>query len=151
MATSAPEYWQYLRKKRNWMQADIQKIHWPVFSSALNSLQQNDQRRVVLFINGKLPLRASKFHPNLGSPLCPSCQREREDAKHFLECQHTDRRNHFEKLKRQLIAIATKLTLHPSILTCFWLGLVTTRNATPYPDVSAELPHELHATICHQQ
>jgi len=151
MATSAPEYWQYLRKKRNWTQSDIQNIHWQVFSSALNSLQRNDQRHVVLFIHGKLPLRASKFHPHLGSPLCPSCQREHEDAKHFLQCQQMDRRNHFEKLKRQLMAIALKHALHPSILTCFWLGLATTRNDTTYPDVSEELPRKLQATICHQQ
>jgi len=39
MATSVPEYWQYLKKKQNWTQSDIQNIHWPIFHSALNSLQ----------------------------------------------------------------------------------------------------------------
>jgi len=151
MATSAPEYWQYLKKKQNWTQLDIQNIHWPIFHSALNSLQSNDQRQMILFIHGKLPLRASKFHPHLGFPLCPSCKCEHEDAQHFLACQHIDCRNHFEKLKRQLMAITVKYALHPSILTCFWLGLVTTHNATQYPEVIEELPRELCSTVCYQQ
>jgi len=151
MKAAAPAYWEYLRKKRNWTQADIQTIHWPVFRSALASFPSNDQRRIVLLIHNKLPLRSSKFHPHMGSKLCPSCQREHEDAGHFLACQHPERRQQFEKLKKQLLALSLKFGLHPSILTSFWLGLVTVRNTTPYPDVIDDLPNELQPTLCYQE
>jgi len=49
------------------------------------------------------------------------------------------------------MAITVKYALHPSILTCFWLGLVTTHNATQYPEVIEELPHELCSTVRYQQ
>ena len=48
-------------------------------------------------------------------------------------------------LKRQLTAISNKYSLHPSVLTTFWLGLVAIRNDTPYPDVQEELPQPLRS------
>jgi len=86
----------------------------------------------------------------MGSQLCPSCQRHPEDSTHFLECQHSDCKKIFEKLKNQLSALNSKFSLHPSILTTFWLGLLTIRNHTPYPNVLDDLPPELRAVIQHQ-
>jgi len=90
-SAATPAYWDYLHKKRHWTHADLKSIHCNVLSSALSGLQSNDQRRIILLIHTKLPLRASKFHPHMGSKLCPSCQRENEEAGHFLACQHIDR------------------------------------------------------------
>jgi len=147
MMAAANDYWGYLRKKRNWTQADIQTIHWNVFRSAIKALPSNDQRRIILLIHNKLPLRASKFHPHMGSKLCPSCQRETEDAEHFLACQHPERRQQFEKLRKQLLAISIKYDLHPGVLTSYWLGLVTVCNTTHYPEIQDELPLELRNTL----
>jgi len=71
---AAAAYWDYLRKRYTWSQADLNGIQWSALVPALNSLQQNDQRWIILFIHDKLPLRTSKFHPHLGSQLCPSCK-----------------------------------------------------------------------------
>jgi len=151
LTAATPAYWDYMRKKRDWTQADLQTIHWPVLGTALNSFQRNDQRRIVLFIYQKLPLRSSIFHPHMGSVPCPSCQSDPEDATHFLACQHIERQQQFEKLKQQLLTLSLKHVLHPSILTSFWLGLVTIRNNMPYPDVHGELPPELQPALCYQQ
>ncbi len=151
MTAAAPAYWDYLRKKRNWTQADVQTIHWTSFRLALASLQSNDQRRIILLIHQKLPLRSSQFHPHMGSKLCPSCQRELEDAGHFLACQHPERRQQFELLRKQLLTISLKYDLHPGVLTSFWLGLATVRNTTPYPAINDELPIELRPSLRYQQ
>jgi len=53
-------------------------------------------------------------------------------------------------LKQSLTTVTTKFSLHPAIFTAFWLGLLTTRNATPYPIISHELPPPLRATVTAQ-
>jgi len=71
---ATPEYWEYLQKRFQWTYVDADSIHWKSLQTALDSFQRNDQRRLILFIHGKLPLQTSKFHPHTGSKLCPSCQ-----------------------------------------------------------------------------
>ena len=85
-----------------------------------------------------------------GSELCPMCSRDPEDDWHFLECPHLTWRELFSKLKQQLAVLTSKHSLHPSILTTFWLGLLTIRHDTPYPDIQDDLPPILHDTIWHQ-
>jgi len=150
-AAAAPEYWKYLRERYNWTQADLNGIQWNVLELAINSLPVNDQRRLRLFIHDKLPLRTSKFHPHRGSQICPSCSRNPEDKGHFLQCQHPERRQLFEKLKANLTTLSTKHNLHPSIFTAYWLGLVSTRNATAYPNDTTELPQVLQTAIHYQK
>ncbi len=87
----------------------------------------------------------------MGSKLCPSCQQENKDAGHFLACQHQECHQQFEKLWKQLLAISIKYDLHPGVLTSYWLGLVTVRNTTPYPEIADELPPKLRNTIRYQQ
>jgi len=149
-AGAKPPYWDYLRKQFNWNQADLQNIQWSTFNLTLRSLLRKDQHHIILFIHNKLPLWTSKFHPHLGSQLCPSCCRQPEDARHFLEWNHSERHHLFAQLKRQLLAISLKYSLHPSILTTYWLGLLTIRNDTPYPEVKDDLPPPLHNVIWHQ-
>jgi len=146
-AASKPPYWSYLRKRLHWTQADIQLVHWETLASALHSFPSQDQRRIILLIHDKLPLRSSKFHPHLGSALCPSCQRQPETSYHFLECNHPDRSKLFTLLHRQLSTLSVKNRLHPGILTAFWLGLTTVRANTPYPPVEHELPPALRYAI----
>jgi len=149
-AASLPQYWTYLKKRLHWTQPDINLVQWDTFSSALNSFLSQDQCRIILFIHNKLPLRTSKFHPHPGSKLCPSCQCDHEDKRHFLECDHQDRRRLFETMRLQLAAISAKYQLHPSVLTTFWLGMLSIRNATPYPDIAQNLPPELWITMTQQ-
>jgi len=149
-AAAAPEYWTYLKKRYGWTQTDINDTQWDVLDSALNSFQLNDQRRLRLFIHEKLPLRSSKFHPHIGSPLCPSCRRDPETKWHFLQCQHPERSQLFRQLKANLTAFSIKQNLHPSILTAYWLGLVSIRQSTAYPTDLHELPPVLQTTIHHQ-
>ncbi len=130
----------YLCKKNQWLPSTAKLIHWDPFYQAIQSLPRNDQCRIVLFVNNKLPLRTSKSHPHPGSTLCPSCQREQEDPKHFLECDHMDRRRLFEKLHHDLTDVTHKHQLHPSCLTAMWLGLLAIWTNTGYPDVTQELP-----------
>jgi len=85
-----PVYMEYLCKKNQWQPTDAKLIHWNPFYQAIQSLPRNDQSQIVLFVNNRLPLRTSKSHPHPGSTLCPSCQREQEDPKHFLECDHIE-------------------------------------------------------------
>jgi len=99
----------------------------------------------VLFIHDKLPLRTSKFHPHLGSPLCPSCRHDYEDVWHFFECQNLERRRLFTQLKQSLNDTTVKYSLHPAILMAFWMGLVAIRTDTPYPEIQADLP----PILCH--
>jgi len=49
----------------------------------------------------------------------------------------------FEKLHRDLTEVASKYKLHPGILTAVWLGLLTTRTNTAYPEIHDDLPPEL--------
>jgi len=128
--TTLPEYEQYLSTKNNWTQDKTKQIQWEALNYAIRSTPPNDQRRIILFINGKLPLRASKAHPHPGTQLCPSCQREPENHQHFLECDHVQRRRLFEKLHRDLTEHATKYLLHPALLTALWLGLLSVRTRT---------------------
>ncbi len=139
-AAATPAYRKYLCTKLEWMPSDANNVNWTAFKYALTSFPRNDQRRLVLFINDKLPLRASKAHPHPGSQLCPSCKREPENAWHFLECSHTERRREFTSLKQNLTQFATTNSLHPCLFTAIWLGLLAIRNDTDYPDVNNELP-----------
>jgi len=75
---ATPEYWKELQKKYQWSMSDLETIHWTIFQTALRPLKPEDQHRIILFINEKLPLWASKAHLHYGSPLCPSCQRQPE-------------------------------------------------------------------------
>jgi len=149
-AAAQPEYWDYLCKRFNWTYTDANTVQWRTLSAALQLFPSNDQRWLVLFVHQKLPLRTSKFHPHMGSTLCPSCQKYNETSQHFLECNHAEHHHLFEQLWQNLTAIANKYSLHPCILTSFWLGLLTICNATPYPDIAVELPRVLCKTIMAQ-
>jgi len=135
-----PAYHDYLCKKFEWTRADIKTVHWTALHHAIQNSKPNDQHRIVLFINKKLPLRTSKAHPHPGSQLCPLCQCEPEDSQHFLQCDHLDRCQLFEQLHRNLTETANKYGLHPSLITAIWLGLLAIRTATPYPAVQHKLP-----------
>jgi len=149
-AAAIPDYWDYLQQRFTWNHADLTTIQWETLKTSLNSFPRNDQCRIVLFMHGKLALRTSKFHPHLGSNLCPSCQRHPEDARHFLECQHVERRRLFSSLKTKLTEITMKYSLHPAILTTFWLGLLAIRHNTPYQAIQLELPPILRSTVTAQ-
>jgi len=87
---SALAYCCYLQTKPNWTNNDLQDVNWPVLQTLLDTFPSNDQCRLLLFINDKLLLCASKAHPHLRSQLCPSCQCKDEDLWHFLECTHNN-------------------------------------------------------------
>ncbi len=124
--TVALTYWDYLSKQFTWTHSNLMAIQWDTLKTSLNSFLCNDQCQLVLFIHNKLALCTSKFHPHLGSQLCPSCQCNPEDIWHFFECQYPDCCHLFSNLKQSLVAITTKYSLHPAILTTtFWLGLLT--------------------------
>jgi len=145
-----PEYCAYLKQKHQWTMNEVKDIHWEIFSTALSSHHSEDQQRLILFVNGKLPLRASPAHPHRGSTLCPSCQREQEDEKHFLECMDPAREVQFQALHRDLTQMTQKLQLHPCILTTLWLGMRTIRNHTAYPDILQEVLPPIRSPITHQ-
>jgi len=145
--TSAQPYRHHLKDKYQWTERELKNINWEVFASTLKSFQPEDQRRLILFSNEKLPLRASKAHPHYGSKLCPSCQRELETPHHFLSCTNATREEHFRNLRTSLNTMTRELCLHPCVLTTLWLGLVTTRTGTEYPLLLPELPQPLHAPI----
>jgi len=86
----------------------------------------------------------------MGSQLCPSCHRHPEDKGHFLQCPHPEWRQLFAKLKANLTTFSIKYTLHPSILTAYWLGLVSISTATDYPTDTNELPPALKTAIHYQ-
>ncbi len=144
-------YRHYLQQKFQWTAKDANNVHWEIFTTALMNHRSEDQRRIVLFANNKLPLRASKAHPHHGSTLCPSCRREQEDTQHFLECTQTARNALFRTLHQQLAELTQKLRLHPCVLTAIWLGLVAVRTGTPYPDIEIDIPPPLRPSITQQQ
>jgi len=147
---SFPPYRQYLQQKLQWTATDANSVHWEIFTTALLTYRMEDQRRIVLFTNNKLPLRASKAHPHHGSTLCPSCQCEPEDEWHFLECTHTARNALFRTLHQQLIQLMQQLRLHPCVLTAIWLGLIAVRTGTPYPDIDTDILPPLRPLIMQQ-
>jgi len=134
-----PKYRHYLKQKLGCTDRTLNDVHWTVFATTLRAFGLEDQRRIILFTNGKLPLRASPAHPHYGSKTCPSCQRQLEDRGHFLRCTNRERSNLFHTLHQNLIKLTQHVQLHPSILTALWLGLVTTRNDSPYPDIQQEM------------
>ncbi len=146
-AASIPTYRQAMMKTYHWTPRDFRNIHWSSFQSAIKTYPPEDQRRIILFIHDKLPLRASKAHPHHGSKLCPSCQRTPEEPQHLLECTHRDRTKLFLDLKTTLTSYVTKLRLHPCIFTTIWLGLTSVRNNSPYPDILAEVHPSLHLPL----
>ncbi len=86
----------------------------------------------------------------MGSQLCPSCRQNPEDKWHFLQCPHPERHQLFEKLKANLTSLLLKHILHPSILTAYWLGLVSICQVTPYPNDLHELPPALKTAVHYQ-
>jgi len=150
-ALSAPAYTSYLKKKLQWNNTDLKDVNWQVLQASLDSFHPNDQRQILLFINDKLPLCASKAHPHLGSTMCPSCQRHEEDHWHFLECQQVDRSALFNMLRGNLTSTTQKLRLHPCFHTVIWLGISSIRHQTPYPDISMEILEPLRAPLAKQQ
>jgi len=132
------------------MQSNAAHLHWIVLQCSLETYNAKNQWRLVLFINDKLPLRASKAHPHLGSLLCPSCQWEPKTPTHFLECKHPEQKTLFTKLKAGLTAATQKLRMHLCMLTALWLGLVLTRHGTPYPDILHKVLPQLCYPIQHQ-
>jgi len=117
---STPKYRIYLQEKLNWTINDTKSVHWKVLQTTISSFPMNDHRWLVLFINDKLPLRALKAHPHLGSLFFPSCQCNQEDKWHFVECKHSDHLALFMTLKRQLTQTMHKLQLHPSLFMAIW-------------------------------
>jgi len=53
---------------------------------------------------------------------------------------HIKKCHFFDKLKQQLATTSTKYSLHLSLLTAFWLGLLTIQNDTIYLDITNKLP-----------
>jgi len=49
-----------------------------------------------------------------------------------------------------VMALSIKHSLHLSILTTFWLGMLSIQNATPYPNIVQDLPPDLWVTIAQQ-
>jgi len=150
-ATTVPPYQLYLQQKFHWTNGDMSNVHWDTLTLALSSFCQEDQRCLVLFLNNKLPLRASKVCPHHGSSLCPSCQWEQEDSGHFLRCTHPERAALFNTMHRALTEKSQKLNLHPCIFTAIWLGLAATHTATPYPDVLQDVMPPVRLPIQFQQ
>jgi len=103
-----PAYHKYLCQKLQCNKADLNKIYWEAFRLTLRSFPMNNQWHIILFLNNKLPLQASKVHPHPRSQLCPSCQCEPEYSRHFFKCDHIDRWQLFETLHCNLTKIATK-------------------------------------------
>jgi len=95
-ATSIKPYCNYLLQ---WMDHDAKDIHWKIIKSSLSSFPSEDQQRLILFNNDKLPLWSSKLHPHNGFTLCPSYQQEPEDHWHFLECTQPECDALFKQLK----------------------------------------------------
>ncbi len=87
----------------------------------------------------------------MGSQLCPSRRRNPEDKWHFLQCPHPERRQQFEKLRVNLTSLLIKHTLHPGILTTYWLGLMSVCTTTPYPTNLHELPSALKTAVHYQE
>jgi len=106
---------------------DASQVNWEALHLAICSIHPNDQCHIILFTNGKLPLQTSKVHPHPSSQLCPSCQHEPEDKGHFLECDNIHQHQLFENLHQNLMVLAVKFMLHPSVLTALWLGLLAVR------------------------
>jgi len=50
-----------------------------------------------------------------------------------------------------LTSLSLQHALHPSILTTYWLGILSIRNDTPYPNVLHDLPLQLRTTAQHQE
>jgi len=94
------------QKELNWTQQDLLDVHWMVLQMTLDSFLPNDQWQIILFINNKLPLRASKAYPHMGSTLCPSFQWEPKDAWHFLQCTQWNGTALFNALKVNLSQMA---------------------------------------------
>jgi len=138
--TSVQPYRHYLKTKFNWTEQTINTIHWEVLLTTMKSFPAEDQRRLVLFLNSKLPLRASPAHPHYGSKLCPSCQREPETDSHFMMCKHPAREALFRTLKDSLTKLTQKLRLQPYFFTSVWLGLATYQNGLDYPPILEETP-----------
>jgi len=127
-ALSVPAYSKYLKTKLNWTQSNLLDINWPILQTALESFQPKDQHQIILFINEKLLLRASKAHPHMGSTLCPLFQRDNKDTWHFLECMHPECITLFNELKCNLTKATQHFHLYPCIHTSIWLGLTSIRH-----------------------
>jgi len=56
----------------------------------------------------------------------------------------------FNKLKQQLGNVSRKHNLHPSILTTYWLGLLSIRHHTQYPEILHDLPPPLQKVYQYQ-
>jgi len=128
-----------------------QMYNWEILTKALASYCQEDQQHLILFLNQKLPLCASKMHPHHGSSLCPSCQREPEESCHFLQCTHPKQMKLFHAMPQALTEKSQKLNLHPCIFMAIWLGLATAHTATPYPDVLPDVLPPVRLPIRFQQ
>jgi len=105
---------------------------------------------LVLFINGKLPLKASKAHPHYGSTVCPLCQCDQEDIAHFLTCLHLECNALFTKLKYDMTHLTQCLSLHLCLFTAIWLGLKAACTDSPYPEILSDILPPLQQLIQQQ-
>jgi len=150
-AVLTPEYQKELQKKYHWLLSDFKNIHWDIFQAALKPFKPDDHQHIILFINKKLPLCASKAHLHHGSPLCLSCQHEQESAQHFLTCRHPDQTKLLTTLKTTITTTTQKYPLRPCIFTSLWISLVSIHTNTPYPEivdnVEPLLKHPIHSQM----
>jgi len=98
--------------------------------------------------NDKLPLWASKSHPHPGSHLCPSCKQEGKDIWHFLKCTHMEWHCCFNTLKQKLTNFTSQYTLHLSLLTTFWLGLLAIQKIPHTCPTTRPTTHSMVSSPC---
>jgi len=145
-------YWDYLCKWFNYTPTDAQNICWAVLNSGFCSLQ--GWWSIINNTYSVHSQQAPTMHLQIPFPpgfsTVPILQHHQEGYWHFLKCDHQERCHLFEKLKQQLVESTSKHSLHPSILTIYWLGLLAVCTDTPYLEVQDDLPSVLCAVICYQ-
>jgi hypothetical protein len=112
---TAPAYNVYLQTRFHWTADTLKHVHWPGFTKALNSLNDNRQRRTRKMIHEWLPVNATLHRYNSTHPTrCPTCNNDEETQQHWLTCdadsRNQIRHDHIELIQHYLET--TKTSAH---------------------------------------
>jgi hypothetical protein len=105
---------QYYRDKYGWTKQTFQEIDWELQHRVLSSYDINDQRRILKFVQGWLPMNY-RLHREKQSPTqrCPLCHYLEEHELHLFQCLHPIQQEKKTEMLRQLTEIKG---VHPGAL-----------------------------------
>ena len=96
---------EYIKKRHNWTEAEMEKINWKALGEAKQRQNQQQSQRTTKLLHGWLPVGHNQIKMGKEGP-CPSCGADDETILHLFQC--TDKRMR-TTLREEITKAETKL------------------------------------------